>query len=112
MAEETSEELVLSERDGAVAVLTLNRPQARNAMTTDMLHTMGRLLDEIEADPDIRAVVLASAKPGTFIAGANVEPQTIHRLVHSVDVAPTLAAFLGIKPPSSAVGQPLQEVHP
>lgn len=47
-----------------------------------------------------------------IFAGANVEPQTIHRLVHPVDVAPTLAAFLGIKPPSSAVGQPLQEVLP
>ncbi len=47
-----------------------------------------------------------------IFAGANVEPQTIHRLVHPVDVAPTLAAFLGIKPPSSAVGQPLHEVLP
>ncbi len=47
-----------------------------------------------------------------IFAGANVEPQTIHRRVHPVDVAPTLAAFLGIKPPSSAVGQPLQEVLP
>ena len=36
-----------------------------------------------------------------IFAGTNVAPQTIHRLVHPVDVAPTLAAFLGIKPPSS-----------
>ena len=47
-----------------------------------------------------------------IFAGANVAPQTIHRRVHPVDVAPTLAAFLGLKPPSSAVGQPLQEVLP
>ncbi len=47
-----------------------------------------------------------------IFAGANVEPQTIHRRVHPVDVAPTLAAFLGLKPPSSAVGRPLQEVLP
>ena len=73
MAEETSEELVLSERDGAVAVLTLNRPQALNAMTTDMLHTMGRLLDEIEADPDIRAVVLAAAGEKAFCVGADLK---------------------------------------
>jgi arylsulfatase A-like enzyme len=45
-----------------------------------------------------------------IFAGANVAPQTIHRLVHPVDVAPTLAAILGIKPPSSAVGLPLWEV--
>jgi hypothetical protein len=47
-----------------------------------------------------------------MFAGANVAPQTIHRQVHPVDVAPTLAAFLGIKPPSSAVGRPLHEVLP
>ena len=47
-----------------------------------------------------------------IFAGANVEPRTIHRRVHPVDVAPTLAAFLGIKPPSSSVGVVLKEVMP
>jgi predicted AlkP superfamily pyrophosphatase or phosphodiesterase len=45
-----------------------------------------------------------------IFAGANVEPQTVHRLVHPMDIAPTLAAYLGIKPPSSAEGRPLEEV--
>jgi predicted AlkP superfamily pyrophosphatase or phosphodiesterase len=45
-----------------------------------------------------------------IFAGLNMQPQKIHRLVHPVDVAPTIAAILGIKPPSSAVGQPLREV--
>lgn len=73
MAEETTEELVLLERDGAVAVMTLNRPQALNAMTTGMLDTMGRFLDEIEADPDIRAVVLAAAGEKAFCVGADLK---------------------------------------
>ena len=73
MAEETLEELVLFERDEAVAVMTLNRPQALNAMTTDMLHTMGRLLDEIEADPEVRAVVLAAAGEKAFCVGADLK---------------------------------------
>ncbi|MHC4744204.1 MAG: alkaline phosphatase family protein, partial [Planctomycetota bacterium] len=41
--------------------------------------------------------------------GPNTNPQRIHRLVHPVDVAPTLAALLGITPPSSANGSPLSE---
>ncbi len=45
-----------------------------------------------------------------IFAGAGIEPQRVNRLVHPADVAPTLAAFLGIKPPSSAVGRPLEEV--
>ena len=73
MAEETFEEPVLYERDGAVVVMTLNRPQALNAMTTDMLHTMGRLLDEIQADPGIRAVVLAAAGEKAFCVGADLK---------------------------------------
>ncbi|MEE8331011.1 MAG: enoyl-CoA hydratase-related protein [Acidimicrobiia bacterium] len=73
MTEETVEELVLFERDGAVAVMTLNRPQALNAMTTDMLGTMSGLLDDIEADPDIRALVLAAAGEKAFCVGADLK---------------------------------------
>ncbi len=73
MAEDTTEELVLFEREGAVAVMTLNRPQALNAMTTDMLHTMAGLLDELEADPEIRALVLAAAGEKAFCVGADLK---------------------------------------
>lgn len=73
MAKGTPEDLVLYERDRAVAVMTLNRPQALNAMTTDMLHLMARLLDEIEADPDIHAVVLAAAGEKAFCVGADLK---------------------------------------
>ncbi len=73
MTEETVEELVLFERDGAVATMTLNRPQALNAMTTDMLGTMSGLLDDIEADPDIRALVLAAAGEKAFCVGADLK---------------------------------------
>jgi predicted AlkP superfamily pyrophosphatase or phosphodiesterase len=43
-------------------------------------------------------------------AGAGLEPAVIDRRVHTVDVAATLAAFLGLKPPSGSAGQPLTEV--
>ncbi len=45
-----------------------------------------------------------------IFAGPSIAAQTIHRLVHPVDVAPTIAAFLGMTPPSSASGSPLTEV--
>ena len=47
-----------------------------------------------------------------IFAHPGVEPRTVHRLVHPVDIAPTIAAFLGISPPSSSQGVPLQEVLP
>jgi predicted AlkP superfamily pyrophosphatase or phosphodiesterase len=43
-------------------------------------------------------------------AGAGLEPAVVDRRVYTVDVAATLAAFLGIKPPSGSAGRPLVEV--
>jgi arylsulfatase A-like enzyme len=42
--------------------------------------------------------------------GPGIQPQTVHRRVHPVDVAPTIAALLGMTPPGSAQGSPLEEV--
>jgi predicted AlkP superfamily pyrophosphatase or phosphodiesterase len=42
--------------------------------------------------------------------GPGIQPQSVHRRVHPVDVAPTIAAFLGMTPPGSAQGFPLDEV--
>jgi predicted AlkP superfamily pyrophosphatase or phosphodiesterase len=47
--------------------------------------------------------------PITFM-GPTVKPKTVHRLVHPVDVAPTIAALLGMSPPGSAQGNVLEEV--
>jgi enoyl-CoA hydratase/carnithine racemase len=88
VADETSgteENPVLYVRDGAVGVLTLNRPQALNAMTVGMLETMGNMLDEIESDPDTRVLVLTGSGEKAFCVGADLknrgaefEPGLIH----------------------------------
>lgn len=43
-------------------------------------------------------------------AGAGLQPESVDRRVHTVDIAPTLAIMLGTKPPSGSVGTPLVEV--
>ena len=45
-----------------------------------------------------------------MFAGAGLKPKTVSRLIAPYDIAPTLAAYLGVKPPSASVGQPLAEV--
>ena len=42
--------------------------------------------------------------------GPAIPPQKVHRRVHPVDVAPTLAALMGMTSPGSAQGSPLEEV--
>ena len=45
-----------------------------------------------------------------IFTGPGIQPGRVHRPVHPVDVAPTIAALLGMTPPSSAQGTPLEEV--
>ena len=64
---------ILFERAGGVATLTLNRPAARNALTTGSFLEMERMLLEIEADDAVRVVVLTGIGRG-FSAGADLKP--------------------------------------
>ena len=62
---------VLYEERGAVAVVTLNRPQALNSFTREMHQSLRRALDRAEAAPHIRALVLTGAGRG-FCAGLDL----------------------------------------
>jgi len=59
------------EKRGAVALVTLNRPQALNSFTRQMHHDLWAAFDQAEADPQIRAMVLTGAGRG-FCAGADL----------------------------------------
>jgi len=50
-------------------------------------------------------------RSSSYFMGPGIEPRKIHRRVHPVDVAPTLAAFMGMTPPAAARGTPLEEVY-
>ncbi len=52
---------IRSEREGSLAVVTLNRPERRNAMSLDLMRELIVCLDEIAQTADIRAVILAAA---------------------------------------------------
>jgi enoyl-CoA hydratase/carnithine racemase len=60
------------ERDGAVARLLIDRADRRNAMTQAMWEALPHLVADAMADADIRVLILASATPGLFCAGADI----------------------------------------
>jgi 2-(1,2-epoxy-1,2-dihydrophenyl)acetyl-CoA isomerase len=62
---------VLYEVDEAVATITLNRPEARNALTTDMKNSLLETLRRCGSDPGVRAVVLTGAAQA-FCAGQDL----------------------------------------
>jgi 2-(1,2-epoxy-1,2-dihydrophenyl)acetyl-CoA isomerase len=63
---------LLGQVDDGVAVLTLNRPERRNAFSPAMILALGRVLGDLEADDDVGAVVLTGAS-GAFSAGGDVK---------------------------------------
>ena len=67
----SAERLVLCERDGAVAVVSLNRPQQLNALSGPLMDELVATLQELDADDEIRCIVLAGNERA-FAAGADI----------------------------------------
>jgi enoyl-CoA hydratase len=63
------------ERDGHVLTVTMNRPEARNALSGEMMQIMSQAWDEVNANPDIRVAILTGAG-GHFCAGADLKAMT------------------------------------
>ena len=65
-------ETLLVERDGAVAVVTINRPKVLNALNRQTIGEIDRAMRELQRDEAIRAVVLTGAGEKSFVAGADI----------------------------------------
>jgi enoyl-CoA hydratase len=62
---------VLVERGGAIGVVTLNRPQALNALSLSLMKALVEALEAFDADPEIRVMLIAGS-PRAFAAGADI----------------------------------------
>src|SRR2546427_121799 len=65
-------DLLLLEQDGAVAVVTINRPEARNAMTFAMYEALHDACERLDRDPGVRVVVLRGAGDRAFASGTDI----------------------------------------
>lgn len=63
---------LLLEVNGPVAVLTINRPKALNALNSETLNELNVCLSEIEANSEIKVVILTGAGEKAFVAGADI----------------------------------------
>ena len=71
-SETQSEPVLVTERRGAVTVLRLNRPEARNSLNPELLTAIGLGMLEAEKNPDVRAVVLTGTGDKAFCAGMDL----------------------------------------
>jgi enoyl-CoA hydratase len=67
-----TEPVLVRDRRDAVLVLRLNRPEARNALSSELISELGLGLEEAESDPDIRCVVLTGTGDRAFCAGMDL----------------------------------------
>jgi enoyl-CoA hydratase/carnithine racemase len=63
---------LLFERDGPLALVTFNRPEARNAITWAMYDGLVAACERVDAEEDIRAMVLRGAGDKAFVAGTDI----------------------------------------
>ncbi|HEY6868681.1 MAG TPA: enoyl-CoA hydratase-related protein [Novosphingobium sp.] len=97
-------------RDGGVAIVTINRPERKNAITMAMRNGFQSVFQDLQDDDEIRAIILTGAG-GDFAAGADVgemgtggvrgnsiKARTLHRMVRSVahTQKPVIAAVEGV----------------
>lgn len=64
------ENLIVKQIDG-IAIITINRPQAMNALNSELLAELGQLIKEIELDSDIKVVIITGSGK-SFVAGADI----------------------------------------
>src|SRR5687767_9627330 len=102
---------VLFESDGAIAIATLNRPQARNALTFAMYDRLAEICRDMRPDGDVRALIVTGSGDRAFAAGTDISQfrafrteadaqayeQNIERVLTAIETCavPTIAAIAG-----------------
>ncbi len=109
--ENSPQELLFEVAEG-VGIMTLNRPDKRNALTTSLLEEMRRILGEVKRRDEIKVLVVTGNGPA-FSSGADIETRMLPRLVdgHYVPLEKTRAdllepAMLYVAPAFYNLGKP------
>src|SRR5436309_2194332 len=83
------------ETDGPLAILTFNRPEARNAMTWEMYQALADACDRVDADAALRVLILRGAGGKAFVAGTDISQfQAFHTPADGLDYEKRLDAAL------------------
>ncbi len=87
---------ILTERRGHVLIVTINRPEARNAVNAAVHVGVGTALEGAEADPEIRVVVITGAGDKSFCAGADLVALSRGESLYPDDPAQQAWGFAGM----------------
>src|SRR5215471_16950136 len=65
--------MLLVEKTGSVAVVTFNRPEAMNALSKALRAALNQAIRELDADPEVKVIVLTGAGERAFTAGLDLK---------------------------------------
>jgi enoyl-CoA hydratase/carnithine racemase len=82
-----SDDLVIIERDAAVAIVTINRPRVLNALNRATLEALSAAMRGLRDDAGVRAVILTGAGDKSFVAGADINELATLTPVAATDYA-------------------------
>ena len=103
--EQLGNEAVLVERRGHVMIVTLNRPEARNAVNLQTHVGVGCALEAADKDPEIRAIIITGAGDQAFCAGLDLKALSRGEKLKPDDPVQFAWGFAGII--EHAIGKPL-----
>lgn len=63
---------LLIEKDGDIAIVTINRPKALNALNAETLSELGKAMDDLGQDDSVKVIILTGAGDKAFVAGADI----------------------------------------
>ncbi len=63
---------ILFEKKGNIAIALIDRPKALNALNSEVLNDLNTLVDTVNADPEIRVLILTGSGEKSFVAGADI----------------------------------------
>ena len=104
--------VVLTEQRGNVLVITINRPEVRNAVNIEVWQRIGRALVHADGNPEVRAVILTGAGDKAFCAGADLKALSRGEQITPTDPTEVAWGFAGYvqhrisKPTIAAVNGP------
>ena len=109
MIETVADHLTLEQAD-RVAVVTVSRPQARNAMTFEMYDALHALCDRLDADAAVRVVILRGAGDKAFVSGTDIRQFQAFKtkedaLGYEARISRVLTRIAGLTKPSIAMIQ-------
>ncbi|HET7342399.1 MAG TPA: enoyl-CoA hydratase-related protein, partial [Methylomirabilota bacterium] len=109
MIETIADHLVL-ERADRVAVITVNRPDVRNAMTFPMYEGLHDLCERLDGDGDVRVVILRGAGDRAFVSGTDIRQFQSFRtkedaLAYEARISRVLTRVAGMTKPTLAMIQ-------